>query len=1189
MNLGRELVSLLRWVVRVLVTILVILIPLSVYGVEDFERVCNEEIAKEDINISLVQESCFKTAQMYERQGDIGDALWEYLLAKSNHIKIDFFLKNIKKDSTVLYVNLGHYYLLKSNYSKAKEYYRKFLYNYYRTDINIQTDFKVLTKLYPSKKDNILKGKEIWNRLYKPLKKITTYYQSIDNPLSKREQIVNSLKKIIKLKEKYLDKNLSISFDYSILAQLYYQNKEYHSATIYFNKELEIEKFNLGKNHPSLTTTYQNIIFSYEDDNNLTQAILMSKRLLELEEKIGSNYDRKTVINLYIGNLLKRLGKYKESEEFYNKALQILQIHRNRDDVDIASIYSNLANIYSFEAKYEKSLKYYKKALKIYKKTFGENSPKLATTYNNIGQVLDSLDYRNKALQKYQTALDILYKNHYNKNHKEFAMLYHNIATIYIKQGKYQESLSLLKKALAINIKNYSEYSIEVTSDYNNLAYLYSYIGQNDKALHIYNKLIEIYKILYPNHQHPNLAIIYNSMTTMLVNKASKLKEDGKIIASQKLYTKAIELSLKAIDINKHIYKTSFHPLIANSYSNIASILMLNKEYLQAEKLYIHALNIYALTLKKDNSKIIQIYNSLATLYIEMQKYDKALKLYTTVEQYYKDKNHNLVNLYHNLSALYFNQKKFKSAYQYVTQSFKLFIKYRNRYFNSLSMQEKSLYIQGNKHIVHFSFLLKTSIFYRLQLFKEKKFSQLNRVTFNTFNNWLNYKGTLFEYQNILSMIKNNPKTSKETKNLIEKLNYTNIRLSKAQNKEEIEALEEQVHTIEVNLSKQNESFKSMLQLNDINSSQIAKALKPHQLYIDFARGNDNYYLFTLDHQNLVTFQEIDANQTKLIDQYIKAYRENCSYMAKNLKTITANQEQQSINKAQRVLSKLYDVIVKEYLPTQLKGVRQLIISSDGLLNYFPFEALYHKGHYFVENYTINYISSGKEFIRQTKLYQKNPKKSMTIFANANFDAIVKAPMLFGNPHKEKIEKIFTNLGRSEIDIVKKYYPNATVFEESNATIANLVTAPSSKILHISTHGLLLKDKTIKNPMLKSVLVFAGANQNQKNATISALRLSALDLHNTELVVLSACQSGLGEIHQAEGVVGLPKALLQAGAKNVIMSLWTVSNVESAKLMDYFYGNISKGLSYSEALQQAKLSMITMHPYFWSAFVLSGL
>jgi tetratricopeptide (TPR) repeat protein len=1118
-----------------------ILLSISLFGM-DFERVCNEEVLKEDFNVSVVKESCLKVAHKYEEKNNMDDASWYYLIANQT-TSLDKIEKNIQKSSSVIYANLGHFYLLKKNWKKVNKYYEKFKKSYQIPNKSILEDFKTLKKIYPKYHKEIKKAQKIWSNIYKPLRDIDTLYQ---------ENTIRSLLKIIKIKKCFLGKNtFSIINDYSDLGDLSFLNKDYQQAIGYFNKRLTIELFHLGEKDSQLSVSYQNLAVLHELNHQIDKSIENYKKILVIEESLDNSSLNIAMTHYHIGKLLKLQGEYLLAESSYIKALEIYKDNGKQEN--IAMFYNDLANIYSFQAEYQKSLKLYKKALKINTSILGENHPDIAINHNNIGQLLDTLRDSDGALKEYEEALKILIFNKYHENHKDFAMIYNNIATILAKQGDYEASLALFKKSLGINIHHYSEYSIEATANYNNIAYLLSEMGQEDKTLKTYQKLIKIYQKLYPNRKHPNLAIIYNSMVSTMVKNAFRLKERGESKKAKAIYTEALILSQKAIDINLGIYKTSTHPNIANSYSNVASILMLEGKYIKAEAIYIKALGIYASTLEKDDPKIAQLYNSLATLYTATEEYDKAIKLYIAVEMMweknYGKEHRSLVNTYHNMSALHYNQKKFYEAYVYINKSFKLFLQYRDRYFLSLSTQEKSNYIRGNKHLIRFSFLLKMGIFYRFQLFREKNLKTLSLVTTSILKQWLNYKGTLFEYQNILSMVKNNPNTPKEVINTINKLNQLNTQLSNTKEKGEEKKIEEKIHQVEIELSKKNESLKRILNLNDINTTQIANHLEPHQLYIDFARGNDNYYIFTLDKQNNISFQQIDENRSKKIDQNIKIYRENTKDMANKLgaKTLTLNYEKASNKKAKNILSQLYNDLIEEYLKEIIKGKTNFIISPDGLLNYFPFEALYHKGKYLVEDYTINYISSGKEFVRQTKLKPKQPKREMILFANADFNAKLKAytphkndstlAPRFGNRNEVKLEKVFAPLGRGEIDAIKEYYTNPLILENKNATIKALMGVPSSRILHLSTHGLFLEDKKILNPMKQSVLIFAGGNENLQQSTISALQLSALDLQDTELVVLSACQSGLGEIQNAEGVVGLPKALSSRSKKCYYESL----------------------------------------------------
>ncbi|NER84845.1 MAG: CHAT domain-containing protein, partial [Leptolyngbya sp. SIO1D8] len=210
----------------------------------------------------------------------------------------------------------------------------------------------------------------------------------------------------------------------------------------------------------------------------------------------------------------------------------------------------------------------------------------------------------------------------------------------------------------------------------------------------------------------------------------------------------------------------------------------------------------------------------------------------------------------------------------------------------------------------------------------------------------------------------------------------------------------------------------------------------------------------------------------------------------------------------------------------------------------------------------------------------------------------------------------------AEAEAIAAILPDATVLTTEQATENVLKTTEAPGILHIATHGFFLADVersrtdsrgigvlsaesfgipasaeiVVENPLLRAGLALAGFNQRssgEEDGVLTALEASSLNLFGTQLVVLSACETGLGDIANGEGVYGLRRAFAIAGAESQLMSLWQVSDFGTQSLMGRYYEQLMSGKGRSEALRTVQLAMIQeggeySHPFYWAAFILAG-
>ena len=268
---------------------------------------------------------------------------------------------------------------------------------------------------------------------------------------------------------------------------------------------------------------------------------------------------------------------------------------------------------------------------------------------------------------------------------------------------------------------------------------------------------------------------------------------------------------------------------------------------------------------------------------------------------------------------------------------------------------------------------------------------------------------------------------------------------------------------------------------------------------------------------------------------------------------------------------------------------RKIIIIPDGPLHLLPFETLRDSrgGQYLVEQFAISYAPSINTFAY--KYQSPQGKRGFAGFAPIDFDSTV-----FMAGTRSMSEATGGDLPWTEREIeeissqlqAKGWFTQTYVLDQANEENLKQISFDSISHLHLATHALANADE----PAL-SHLVLAENEEGEQDHILYTGEIYALPA-NLDLVVLSACQTGLGTVARGEGIIGLTRAFLSAGTNTVLVSLWSVPDRATSQLMIAFYANLSKGMSKTEALREAKISLLhqnpTQFPWYWAAFVLIG-
>lgn len=447
----------------------------------------------------------------------------------------------------------------------------------------------------------------------------------------------------------------------------------------------------------------------------------------------------------------------------------------------------------------------------------------------------------------------------------------------------------------------------------------------------------------------------------------------------------------------------------------------------------------------------------------------------------------------------------------------------------------------------------------------------------------------------------------------------------------DITALEDQITAINIELLRKDSEALQWLILPPPDSSQleeIQESVPADAALIEIieyatadASNTRRYAAYALTRQGGV--RVADLGDAAEINSQVAAFRQALQTQSARAKTISQQLDRQ-------IMQPIRSLLEKD------ESIAHLLISPDSHLNTIPFEAFVDEtDRYLVESYQISYVTSGKDLFKFGDV-NNGYRLPFVIVADPDYDtsslrvrqgtqrAIATAAT---NRRSIDFETLsFTDLPGTlrEATLIENLIPEAIFLTQDEPTENIIKQIRKPFILHFATHGFFLSDRTqsesnidnrnasfevistedtpqaiatdIENPLLRAGLALTGANNpsnDGEDGILTALEVSEMDLHGTELVVLSACETGLGAVSSGEGIYGMRRAFTMAGAASQVLSLWQVDDTGTSELMSLFYENLTqKRQGRSEALRNAQIDMLNTgtyaHPYYWSAFILSG-
>jgi CHAT domain-containing protein/Tfp pilus assembly protein PilF len=969
---------------------------------------------------------------------------------------------------------------------------------------------------------------------------------------------------------------------------------EYAKAIPFAQKALAIWESELGPGDKETAVGLSNLGELHRALGDYAAAKPLHERALKIRERaLGPNHADVALSATWVAMVNESLGNYPLAEKHYQQALTVREKVFGADHPEVASALNNIANLLKAQSKYDEAEEMFQRGLEIRRQTQGSDHPDNAPSLDNLASIYKELGRFADAEPLYQRALKIREK-HFGKEHPDTALTLNNLAALYDNQSRYSEAEPLYKRSLQIREKllGYDHPYTAVTAG--NLGGLYERQGDYSAAEKLYVRaLTSLEKTASP--QHIDTGIVAN-------NLASLYKQQRRDADAEKLYQRALQIFEMQLG--------SEHRHTAQVLSNLGGLRERQGDFPTAEQHYRRSLEIRRKALGDEHPDTAQSINNLALLLAADFKVTEAIPLLEQSlairQKTLGDQHPTTIGALENLAAY--------QEQQHDQQSIALFELARRgvrkhvvRELPALSEPEQSLFLKANYERGLHQALSCALLHSDQQDVVEKSAGWL-----------LNGKAVGLEAlaQRNLAQRENAAETTP-----VEWVELEQLRAAIPAGAVFVDIARFRRFDFEIRPG-------------------AATWLPPHYAA----------WIVPATDQGDVKF--VDLGPADDIDMLVRQAREVLLQAPGEKGQIAATSEQDAVVRLTETLQSAADTIWKP-LAQHLGDSKELLLSPDGDLWLFPWAALpvgqkdeVGNTPLLVENHSLRLVVSGRDLTQKEVV---TAAQSSVILANPEFNQQT-------GEKEQSIKAIFKQIPQPDDDAVRTFsaksllpdvppLPNTeieatsiqpqletytgqpvTVYKQRYALESVVKALRSPKVAVFATHGFFLPQqqidsalqpdrfssetrsplldlvgKPVENPLLRCGLLFCGCNQQgvsvgPDDGILTGAEVTGIDLRGTELVLLSACETGLGDINQGEGVAGLRQAFQLAGAQAVVASLWQVSDRETTLLVNDFFHNLAAGQSKAEALRNAQLSRIAKrrerygaaHPYYWAAFTLTG-
>jgi tetratricopeptide (TPR) repeat protein/CHAT domain-containing protein len=1056
--------------------------------------------------------------------------------------------------------------------------------------------------------------------------------------LGKRPEALEQKRQVLEISRKgFPPDHFLVAIAVNELGLLLMDMGKYSEARPLLEEALEIYRKVLPPDHPEVAGTMKALGAVLQEMRQYSGARSLLEESLRARRKTlpADHADLADYLNR-LGILLDAMGKSAEARPLLEELVKICRKAFPPDHPQLASSLYNLGLLLQELGHYADAHPLLEEAVKIRRKALPPDHPDLALSLGRLGMVLLAMGKYVEAKPLLEEALKIQRKA-LPPHHPQLALTLLGMGALLREMGQQADALGLLEEAVKIHRQALPPDHPDLADSLSNLALLLEGMGKYDEAWPLYEQALRIYRKALPPG-HPRLASCLNNMGVLLA-KLEKLAE------ARPLLEEALKIQRQALPAD--------HPVVAQFLDNLAQVLSKMGEHDEARLLYEQVVTIHRKVLPPDHPHVAQSLDNLARLLIEMGKDAEArpqLEEAVKIRRKALPPDHpSLAESLNHLGLLLQRAGEPRPAFDLLHEAVEALANHVRSTTAASAQADHAAIISRSRYGLH-QFLTQAA---QTLAAEDPRWSKVLTAVLES----KSLSTTALAIRREALLTSSDPQAQRlleqlrpRQQELADLLLRGAGKLSPDDYRHRCRQLRQECDDLERRLGALSRAYAEEHHARRATPTDLARALPAEAVCIEFLRtfawnfkarrwhGAPRYVALVLrasdsdSHAPQVSF--VDLGEETGIDTAIEAWR-------------AAVRKGRSDPAAERRLRELLWEPLFQLLPEK---TTRLYLAPDGQLALVPFEAIrLDDGRFLIERYRISYLNSGRDLMPRPRP-EKTPDAAV-VLADPDYDAVGDdAP-----PRKPDTIAAATDLQRDlvfgggaprrlpgfvrEADAAAKLLDackgsRRVALRGAAATEEAVRASPRPRLLYCITHGYFLPDAPRPapesftrelglfgdtprlrlpdvgpDPRLRSGLVLAGANQWRErikkglsDGLLTAKEVEEqLDLWGTELVILSACDTGRGEVSRiGEGVLGLRRAFQLAGAECVLASLWPVEDRATELLLQDFLRRWLDGKPPATALREAQLAAIAESrksknkrlaeapPLLWAGFICHG-